>query len=66
LEACGLAEVPAVIVCGRASIDVPGVPIVSLVERVGERAALDDARAVLITVAAELASRADDLIGVTR
>jgi len=66
LEACGLAELPAVIVCGRASIDVPGVPIVSLVERVGERAALDDARAVLITVAAELASRADDLIGVTR
>jgi glycerate kinase len=66
LEACGLAEVPAVIVCGRASIDVPGVPIVSLVERVGERAALDDARAALITVSAELASRAEELIGVAR
>ncbi len=66
LEACGLAEVPAVIVCGRASIDLPGVPIVSLVERVGERAALDDARGALITVSAEIASRADDLIGVTR
>ena len=66
LEACGLADVPAVIVCGRATIDVPGVPVVSLVERMGERAALDDARAALIAVSAELASRADELIGVAR
>jgi glycerate kinase len=66
LEACGLAGVPVVIVCGRATIDVPGVRVVSLVERVGERAALDDARGALVAAASELAAAAHDLEGERR
>ena len=46
LAACELAGVPAAIVCGRATIEVPGVPVISLTERVGERAALDRGAAV--------------------
>ena len=63
LEACRLARVPAAIVCGRATIDVPGVQIVSLVDRVGEGAALGDARNALVTAAEELAARAGGLAG---
>lgn len=63
IGACELAGVPAVIVCGRASIAPRGVPVVSLVERVGERAALTDARLALGDVARDLASRAGDLMG---
>jgi glycerate 2-kinase len=66
LEACGLAGVPAAIVCGRATIEVPGVTVVSLVDGVGERAALADARGATITVAEELAARADDLAAAVR
>lgn len=65
LDACELAGVPVAIVCGRASIDVPRATVVSLVDRVGERAALDDARGATIAVAEELAARADDLAGVS-
>jgi glycerate 2-kinase len=64
LEASSLAGVPVVIVCGRASVEVPGATVVSLVERVGERAAFHDARSAVISVAEELADRAGDLIGV--
>jgi len=66
LEVCRLAGVPAAIVCGRAEIDVPGVSVVSLVDRVGERAAFDDARGSLISAAQELALRAPELVGVAR
>lgn len=62
LEACRLADVPAAIVCGRASIDVPGVPVVSLVELVGERAAVDAARSSLVSAAEDLAARAGELV----
>jgi glycerate kinase len=65
VDACELAGVPLAIVCGRASIEVRGAAVVSLVDRVGERAALDDARAATIVVAEELAARADDLAGVS-
>jgi glycerate kinase len=63
LEACRLTGVPAAIVCGRATIDVPGVPVVSLVDRVGERAAIVDARSALMSAAEDLASRAGELVG---
>ena len=65
LEACGLAGVPAAIVCGRATID-PGVPVVSLVARVGAHAALADARAALIDAAQDMAGRVGELIGAPR
>lgn len=64
LDACRLAGTPAAIVCGRASID-PGVPVVSLVERVGPKAAIADARAALTDAADAMANRADDLVGAT-
>ena len=63
LHACELAGVPLAIVCGRATIDVPGVRVVSLVDRVGERAALDDARTSLIEAADDMASRVGELVG---
>ncbi|MGZ8630530.1 MAG: glycerate kinase [Actinomycetota bacterium] len=66
LGACELAGVPAVIVCGRASIAPRGVPVVSLVERVGEHAALTGARSALVDAAQDLASRAIDLVGAVR
>jgi glycerate kinase len=64
LEASSLAGVPVAIVCGRASVDVPGATVVSLVDRVGGRAAMEDARASLVGVAEALASRASDLVRV--
>jgi glycerate kinase len=64
LEASSLARVPVAIVCGRASVEVPGATVVSLVDRVGERAAFGDARSALVSVAEELAHRAGDLVGV--
>jgi glycerate kinase len=66
LGACELAGVPAAIVCGRATIEVPGVPVISLTERVGERAALAEARPSLVAAAQDLAARADDLVGASR
>ena len=65
LEACEFAGVPAAIVCGRATID-PGVPVVSLVARVGADAALADARAALIDAAQDMAGRVDELVGPPR
>jgi glycerate kinase len=66
LAVCELAGVPAAIVCGRATIEVPGVPVVSLTERVGERAALEEARPSLVAAAEDLAARAEDLLGAPR
>jgi glycerate kinase len=66
LAACELAGVPAAIVCGRATIEVPGVPVISLTELVGERAALDEARPSLVAAAEDLAARAEDLVGAPR
>lgn len=65
LRACELAKVPVAIVCGRATID-PGVPVVSLVERVGAQAAIADARAALIDAAEAMAGQVGELVGVSR
>ncbi|MEX1264534.1 MAG: glycerate kinase [Actinomycetota bacterium] len=65
LRACEFAGVPAAIVCGRATIE-PGVPVVSLVDRVGERAALADARKALIDAAQDMAGRVGELVGAPR
>jgi glycerate 2-kinase len=56
------AGVPACIVCGRATIRPPGVAVASLVDRVGERAAMTRARGSLEEVAQELASGWPDLV----
>jgi glycerate kinase len=67
LRAARLAGVRGVVVCGRASIEAPGGWTVrSLVDAVGERDALDDARGSLERVAAELAAEADVTASVTR
>jgi glycerate 2-kinase len=65
LRACALAKVPVAIVCGRATID-PGVPVVSLVERVGAQAAIADAGAALTDAAEAMARRVGELAGVSR
>ncbi len=62
LSAASAAGVPAAVVCGRAEIAPPGVQVFSLVERVGEAAALGDARRSLEMVAAELAARVGSLL----
>ncbi len=66
LGACRLAQVPVVVVCGRAEIDLGPVPVVSLIDRVGAHAAIEDSRAALTQVAAELAASANELAGVSR
>ncbi|MET0800787.1 MAG: glycerate kinase [Actinomycetota bacterium] len=63
LSACELAGVPAAIVCGQASIDPPGVPVISLADRIGVDAALADARGALVDALEDLASRAPALVG---
>jgi glycerate 2-kinase len=63
IEACTLARTPVVVVCGRAEIEPPGVVVVSLADRVGVDASLGDARASLIRVIEELATRAEELRG---
>jgi glycerate kinase len=66
LQACGLAGVPVAVVCGRATIEVAGVPVVSLEDRVGRRVALDEARMSLIDAARDMAGDADHLVGAPR
>jgi glycerate kinase len=57
-------SVPAVIVCGdvEVGLSLPGVPVVSLVERFGRDDALADARRSLERVAEELAGQASELV----
>ena len=66
LAACELAGVPGAIVAGQDSIEPPGVPVVSLADRVGVDAALADARNALADALADLASRASALVGARR
>jgi glycerate kinase len=66
LGACALAGVPVAIVCGRAEIEPEGVTVVSLTDRVGTDAALNDASSSLILIAEELAARAPELVGAAR
>lgn len=65
LRACQLAGVPVAIVCGRATIELE-VPVISLVERVGERASLADTRTALIDAAEDMAGRVGELAGAPR
>jgi glycerate 2-kinase len=61
----GLAEdagVPAAVLCGRSVVQPDGVTVVSLVDRVGEEAAVNDARRSLELVSQELAARVGDLV----
>ncbi|HXF71815.1 MAG TPA: glycerate kinase [Actinomycetota bacterium] len=58
LDAAREAGVPAVVLCGRASVEVPGARVASLVERFGEERAMTDARAALADLAAEVAAAA--------
>jgi glycerate kinase len=61
VRAARLAGVPCVIVCGRASSAPPdGVDVRSLVDAVGEVAALGDARTSLERLAAEVARAMDE------
>jgi glycerate 2-kinase len=59
LRAARDAGVPAVVLCGRATIEPPGVEVHSLVVRFGEETALAEPRSSLERLAAELAARAE-------
>lgn len=65
LDAAKLAGVPIAIVCGRASIAPEGVAVRSLVDAVGERAAMQDTRAALASVGETMAHDVGDLTGAT-
>jgi glycerate kinase len=56
-------RVPVAVVCGRADVIPAEATVRSLVERVGERSAMEDARGSLQLVARELAQTAGDLAG---
>lgn len=56
-----LHDVPVAILCGRACVRPPGITVVSMTDRVGSEAALQDARRSLELLAVELAGRADEL-----
>jgi glycerate kinase len=62
MAACELAGVPVAILCGRASIELPGISVFSVVDRAGERAAMEDARGSLIALAAEASERVKDIV----
>jgi glycerate kinase len=62
LEAGRLAGAPVAIVCGRASVAPPGVPVRALVDAVGEEAAMGDTRAALLGVAERLARDVRELM----
>jgi glycerate kinase len=62
MREAGIGGVPVVIVCGRAEVSPPGAMVVSLLDRVGETAAMQDARGSLVIVAEELASQAEELV----
>ena len=56
LRAAAEAGVPAILVCGRADVHPDGVAVASLVERFGEREALENTRVSLESLVAELAT----------
>ena len=58
-------SVPAVIACGQAQpgLGLADVSVVSMADRFGAQTALSDARRCLVTLAEELAERADELVG---
>ena len=58
-------SVPVVIACGQAEpgLGLVGVTLVSMADRFGAHVALSDARRCLVTLAEELARRADELVG---
>jgi glycerate kinase len=62
IDAATGAGVPVAIVCGRARIAIPGVTVLSMEERVGVEAAMEDARGSLELVAQDLAGRAAGLV----
>jgi glycerate kinase len=63
LEAGREAGVPVVIVCGQAAIEVEGVEVASLAERVGLERAMGETRPALEELAEDLAARAEELAG---
>jgi glycerate kinase len=62
LGRAALAGVPAVVVCGRAEVALPGVQVRSLVERVGSDRARSDPRGALERVGEELAVEAVGMV----
>lgn len=58
IRAAREAGVPAVVLCGRAEVRPPDVPVFSLVERFGEGRAVEDARRTLEDLAEEVAADA--------
>jgi glycerate kinase len=63
LEVSAETRVPAVIVCGQATIEVGGVVVESLAARVGLERAMADTEAALEELAESLAVRAEELVG---
>ncbi len=61
IRAAREAGVPAVVLCGRAEVRPPDVPVFSLVERFGEGRAMEDARRALEDLAEEVAADAAGL-----
>jgi glycerate 2-kinase len=62
LELAAIASTPAVVVCGDTDGTPAGVPLISLVERVGTKRALEDTRHSLDRLGEELASRLPELL----
>jgi glycerate kinase len=63
LRLAGEADVPALIVCGVAEVELRGAQVWALADRFGLQAALQDARGCLIGLAAELAERFEQPTG---
>src|SRR4051795_11037621 len=64
LQACALAGVPAAILCGVATADAPGAVVRSLVDLVGQEAALADAGGSLERLAEDVAAHVSAVGGV--
>jgi glycerate 2-kinase len=62
LELAAIASTPAVVVCGDTDGTPAGVPLISLLGRVGTKRALEDTRRSLDLVGEELASRLPELV----
>jgi glycerate kinase len=57
IGAAGVAGVQAIVLCGRAEVRPPGVPVFDLVGRFGEERAMTEARAALEDLAEEVAAK---------